>query len=168
MVVLFNHEADAHEAARGLMRSILGQGEAGGGADPVACDWNGDYLDAANGLLLGVKVDGAALNTHYGTSPERLHVGANGTASSSSMTLSRDGNAIQLARLGENLKAVATRIAGRLPRHHSERKRSFRPVRGPSGHGAYACHSSGGRRRVRPVLPAVDGRASAGSMDDPG
>lgn len=112
VVVLFNHQANAHEAARGLMQSILGQGEAGSGVDPVASDWNGDYLDAANGLLLGIEVDGAALNTHYGTSPERIHVGANGIASSSSMTLSRDGNAIQLVRPGENLKAVATRIAG--------------------------------------------------------
>ena len=113
VVVLLNHEGDAHEAARQLMRAALGHGELPVPAGPADPAWNGHYLDKANGLLLGVKSDGAALDAHYATSSERLHVDANGAmATSPTMALARDGDTIRLTRPGENLDASAVRVTG--------------------------------------------------------
>jgi len=110
VVVLFNHEADSHEAARLLLRAALGHEEtpaAAGTADP---GWNGHYLDKANGLLLSVRTDGAMLDAHYATSCERLRLESENAASAASMTLVRDGDTIRLDRPGENLGASVVRL----------------------------------------------------------
>ena len=111
VVVLLNHEADAHAAARMLLRAALGHDETPapvGIADP---SWNGRYLDKANGLLLSIKANGGTVDARYATSPERLNLAANGTAGSPSMTLARDGDAIRINRPRENLSSTAIRIA---------------------------------------------------------
>ncbi|MBN9073351.1 MAG: D-aminopeptidase [Rhizobiales bacterium] len=111
VVVLLNHEADSHEAARMLLRAALGHGETpapAGVADPA---WNGHYLDKANGLLLSVTADGAMLDVRYAHAPERLRLRSEGTAEAPSMTLARDGDAIRLRRPSENLSASAVRVA---------------------------------------------------------
>lgn len=110
VVVLLNHEADSHEAARMLLRAALGHDETPASAGPADPAWNGHYLDKANGLLLSVKADGAMLDAHYATSSERLRLNSENTAEAPSMTLARDGEAIRLNRLGENLSASAVRV----------------------------------------------------------
>ncbi len=112
VVVLLNHEADSHEAARMLLRAALGHDETPASADTADEGWNGHYLDRANGLLLGVKADGAMLDAHYATSSERLRLNSKNTAEAPSMTLARDGDAIRLNRPGENLSASAVRVTG--------------------------------------------------------
>jgi D-aminopeptidase len=111
-VVLLNHEADAHAAARMLLSAALGH-EAEepapvGIADPA---WNGRYLDKANGLLLSIKANGGTVDARYVTSSERLRLEPNGTAGSPSMMLARDGDTIRINRPGENLCSTAVRIA---------------------------------------------------------
>lgn len=112
VVVLLNHEADSHEAARMLLRAALGHDDAPAStitADPA---WNGHYLDKANGLLLSVKADGSTLDAHYATSPERLRLTSNDAAEAATLMLARDGDAIRLSRPGENLSASAVRVTG--------------------------------------------------------
>ena len=54
MVVLFNHEGDAHAAALSVMRAALGdEGEPAGA--PVEAGWAGAYLDPATDLVLRVE-----------------------------------------------------------------------------------------------------------------
>lgn len=112
VVVLLNHEADAHEAARVLLRAALGREEEPGATGPADAAWNGRYLDKANGLLLTVAVQDETLEAHYATSPDRLSPDAGGAAGSASMRLERDGDTIRLSRPGENLNAVAVRVTG--------------------------------------------------------
>lgn len=112
VVVLFNHEADAHGAAYEVMRAALGQSEPPAGGRPADPDWNGIYLDEANGLRLAVSAAGEGLDVRYVSSPERLAIGADGDATSSSMRLERDGDTLLVTRPGENLKAKAVRVGG--------------------------------------------------------
>lgn len=112
-VVMLNHEADAHEAARMLMRAALGvEGEAPAPAGRADAEWNGSYLDEANGLLLTIEADGGTLVARYAGSAERLRIAADGTAGSSSMRLAREGDTVRLSRPGDNIAANATRVAG--------------------------------------------------------
>src|SRR5690606_13167906 len=65
VVVLLNHEADAHEAGRVILRAALGKAEDPAPAEPADRAWNGHYLDKANGLLLTVAAGDEALEAHY-------------------------------------------------------------------------------------------------------
>jgi len=112
VVVMFNHEADAHLAAQTLMKAALGvRDETAKGARPEA-GWAGVYMEPASGLVLTVKTRDDHLSASFAGSPERLVVGADGVARSSAMVLERDGDAIRIERPGENLKSVAVRISG--------------------------------------------------------
>lgn len=112
VVVLLNHEADSHEAARALLCAALGQNQTVPSALPVDPVWTGNYLDKANGLLLSVTADGKTLDARYAHSTERLHIVSEGTAEAPSMKMRRDGDVIRLNRPTENLSASATRITG--------------------------------------------------------
>jgi D-aminopeptidase len=112
VVVLLNHEADAHEAARALLRAALGREEEPAAIDPADRAWNGRYLDKANGLLLTVATEDEALKARYATSSDRLLPQAGDAAGSASMRLERNGDVVRLMRPGENLNAVAVRVAG--------------------------------------------------------
>jgi D-aminopeptidase len=112
VVVLFNHEADAHEAAYVLMRAALGQPERSTAVQAVEPDWKGSYLDKENGLLLDISVGDGRLDTRYATSSETLDVDMGNTASSPLMNLARDGDIITLDRPRENLISVAGRVTG--------------------------------------------------------
>ncbi|CAH2407494.1 D-aminopeptidase [Mesorhizobium escarrei] len=112
VVVLLNHEADAHGAARMVLRAVLGHDEIPASDHPADPTWNGHYLDKTNGLLLSVKMDGAMLDAHYATASDRLRLNSKNSAEAPSMTLTRDGDAVRLNRAGENLSAHAVRVTG--------------------------------------------------------
>jgi D-aminopeptidase len=113
VVVMFNHQADAHEAARLVMEAAMGQGAPQTiDAGTARRDWSGHYLDRANGLVLSVSADRNPIDVRYATSPERLSVGKDGVARSSSASLSFNGGVATLDRPGENLQATAIRLAG--------------------------------------------------------
>jgi D-aminopeptidase len=115
VVVMFNHQADAHDAARLVMEAALGQeAREPAGMGTASPGWSGHYLDRDNGLVLSVCADRNPIDVRYATSPERLSAGQDGVARSSSMSLSFDGLTVALDRPGENLQAIATRL---LPDH---------------------------------------------------
>jgi D-aminopeptidase len=112
VVVMFNHEADAHAAALFVMRAALGRPAApvrGVPADPA---WNGAYLEPSSGLLLDVSTHGNAVLARFAGGTEVLSVGEDGVARSRGMTLARDDDGLRLDRPGDNLRGLASRLAG--------------------------------------------------------
>lgn len=110
VVVMFNHEADAHGAALAVLRAALGRPETPPGKTRPAPEWNGNYLEPTTGLLLRVSTVHDGLKARFATAADVLSVGPDGAARSAAMTLSREGDAIRMERPGENLFTVATRI----------------------------------------------------------
>ena len=111
VVVMFNHEADAHAAAVGLVRAALGQAEPGQGAAPGE-GWSGWYLDRETELLLRVEGQGDRLVARFGMGPEELMPGPDGVARGAEMALSRSGDGLRVERPGENLRTEAVRVGG--------------------------------------------------------
>ena len=112
VVVLFNHEGDAHGAAVGIAKAALG----GSGEDPrseaVGPGWAGAWMDSATDLVLRVEPGHGGLCGRYATAPDRLLIDADGVARCADMTLARDGDAIRMERPGENLRTTAARLGG--------------------------------------------------------
>ena len=113
VVVMFNHQADAHGAAVSLVKAALGDAEqpvARGKVDPA---WAGHYIDPETDLLLTVQPGcGSRLQLRFATSPETLTMGEDGIARSASTTLRLDGDTLLMERPGENLRVTATRLSG--------------------------------------------------------
>lgn len=113
VVVMFNHQGDAHDAAMTVMKAALGHQDtpvASGGVDPA---WAGQYIDPATDLLVSIKpVCNGRLQVRFATSPETVTVGADGIARSASLTLRRDGHTLLMERPGENLRVTARRLSG--------------------------------------------------------
>lgn len=110
VVVMFNHEGDAHGTATAVLRAALGRPEKKAEAARPKPEWNGNYLEPSTGLLLRISSRGDGLTTRFATSPEELTVDADGVACGASMTLVQDGDSIRMERPGENLRAIARRI----------------------------------------------------------
>ncbi|OCP00483.1 MULTISPECIES: D-aminopeptidase [unclassified Ensifer] len=113
VVVMFNHEADAHAAATALMKVALGHSD----ADIKPGTWEtrsfGSYLDSETGLALVASPLGSSrLALHFATSPETLAIGADGVARSPAATLARDGATLSMERTRENLAVSAERVSG--------------------------------------------------------
>lgn len=113
VVVMFNHEADAHAAATTLMKIALGHEDpetASGSWDPQ--DF-GSYLDPETGLALVTRsLRPAQIELRFATAPESLAVGADGSARSAAVTLSIKDAALRMERQRENLAVSAGRISG--------------------------------------------------------
>lgn len=114
VVVMFNHEADAHAAANMVLKAALGQTETKPSPVAIEPEWVGDYFDPQTGLVLSLAVKNTAtgsLEARYATSAETLDLETSDTARNASMTLVRDGNTIRLERPGENLRSSLSRIS---------------------------------------------------------
>lgn len=113
VVVMFNHEADAHAAAVFLMRAALGRPAAAPAGDtPADRSWTGAYLEPSSGLMLDVTAHGGAILARFAGGTEVLAFGPDNVARSAGMTLSRDGDGLGIDRPGDNLRGVAARLAG--------------------------------------------------------
>ncbi|MDQ0473277.1 D-aminopeptidase [Labrys wisconsinensis] len=113
VVVLFNHAAEAREAALHLMRAALGQELASAPAAGLDAAWAGAYHDEATGLLLDLAAAGGGrLSARFATGADLLRSGPDGTAASPSMTLRRDGDIIDMERPGDNLRTRLYRVEG--------------------------------------------------------
>lgn len=110
VVVMFNHEADAHAATNAVLRAALGRPDTPVDKRRPGPEWAGSYVDPSTGLLLRISTVHDGLRARFATAAETLAVGADGVARSASMTLVRDGDAIGMQRPGENLVTVATRV----------------------------------------------------------
>lgn len=112
VVVMFNHEADAHVAAQVLMKAALGVPDTKAAGVKPDAGWTGKYMEPATGLVLDVEARDDHLTSSLAGSPERLALGEDGVARAWSTVLERDDDALRIERPGENLKSVAIRISG--------------------------------------------------------
>jgi len=175
VVVMFNHEADAHGAALSLMRAALGKPDVSPKAVAADPAWAGSYLEPVSGLGLTVTVHGSRVKASLGGGAEVLPFGEGGIASSSGMTLTREGEGLRIDRPGDNLTGVAQRLEG-VPRadiagrYWSEETESLLEIE-PSGR-AFAGRFDGflGRgpmHAIHPVAGDVWKLATPRSMDAP-
>lgn len=112
VVVMFNHEGDAHGAALGLMRAALGRPEVAPKAVAADPAWAGNYLEPVSGLGLTVSVHGSRVKASLGGGAEVLAFGEDGIARSAGMTLTRVDGGLAIDRPADNLRGVAARIEG--------------------------------------------------------
>lgn len=108
VVVLFNHEANAHGAATWLLETALGITT----PPPLPPQgWNGLWLDQANGLIARTTQDATGLSLRYGTTSARLTMAADGSATANGLTLRRTDGTLHMERLTENLTVTAQPLA---------------------------------------------------------
>ncbi|MBU1174715.1 MAG: D-aminopeptidase [Alphaproteobacteria bacterium] len=161
VVVLFNHEASAHDAALRLMRAALGlppDAEPEGAADP---GWAGNYLDPETGLLWMLAPDRTGLSSWFTAEPEHLCIDAADTARSPAVTLRRRSGEFDYERWRENLRGTARRVTGRprpdiAGRYHARELDAHFEI-GASG-GALFGYFEGflGRGDIIPIYPVAD------------
>ena len=113
VVVMFNHEGDAHAAAVALMKIALGHED----NETTSGSWDakgtGNYLDAETGLALVTRPSGSSrVELQFATSPESLSVSADGSARSAAVTLTAQGASLRMERPRENLTVSADRVSG--------------------------------------------------------
>jgi D-aminopeptidase len=117
VVVLFNHQANAREAAFDVLRGALRQKQR---AKPdVAYDesWSGSYHDPETDLLLDLTAGrkSGQVSARFTTDAEMLDLVDENEAASDGMKLRREGNALHVTRLVDNLSAIMTRVTGARP-----------------------------------------------------
>lgn len=175
VVVMLNHEGEAHGTATAILRAALGRPERKAELARPEPDWNGNYLEPSTGLLLRIAANADGLRAWFATSPEDLSVDADGVAHCTAMTLTRDGDVIRMERPGENLRAIAHRIpdglrddiAGRFV--SEELDASFEIVSaGGAWYGAFAGFlGEGAMHPIHPVGKDVWRLSCRRSMDAP-
>uniref|UniRef100_UPI0035B07463 D-aminopeptidase n=1 Tax=Paenirhodobacter enshiensis TaxID=1105367 RepID=UPI0035B07463 len=99
VVVMLNHEGDAHGAAVALARAALGV------AEPVAPllpeGWDGIWLDRERGMVARIVSGRRSATLHYATRPLSMQFDGEGL-SAPGTTIRRDGTALSMALPGEN------------------------------------------------------------------
>jgi D-aminopeptidase len=103
IVVMFNHLADAHDAAVDVLAAVLGEDRPARTATVPPPDWLGAYTEPETGLA--VRVDAAAegkVRLRYGHFPELLDLEADGTAQSPSARLRPGDGGLWMDRTFEN------------------------------------------------------------------
>ncbi|MEI2297040.1 D-aminopeptidase [Ensifer sp. MJa1] len=113
VVVMFNHEADAHAAATALMKVALGHQDPQSASGSWNADSPGTFVDRGTGLALVARLlRPAHVELRFATAPESLVVGEDGTARSAAVTLSAEGATLRMERPRENLSVLAQRVSG--------------------------------------------------------
>ncbi len=107
VVVMFNHEANAHAAATWLLETAL---EVPTSPPLPPKGWDGLWLDPANGLIARTLQDATGVTLRYGTTPARLTMAADGSAVSPGLILRQGPDGLQMQRLTENQTIAATAL----------------------------------------------------------
>lgn len=114
VVVMFNHESSAPEAADKITAAALGIKTAPAKNIAIDPSWCGHYLDEADTKLsLTVSIAGTGkIKARFGTMPEIMELEDETTARSRLMSLTRTSDGIRLERADENLLINMGRIGG--------------------------------------------------------
>ena len=176
VVVLLNHEADAHAAALHLAHAALGlpTSEADATVEP---SWAGDYVVEETGLLLRIETTRDRVMARYAAAPDTLSVDEHGVARSADMTLTPQGSGLHVERPGEDLRSDAVAITGTAEPDTSITGRFRSPETGDtmeivaSGSGLYASFEGllgqGPVHALRPLGPDIWAMSCRRSMDAP-
>lgn len=114
VVVMFNHESSAPEAADKITAAALGIKTESPKNIAIDPSWCGHYLDEADTKLsLTVSIVGPGkIKARFGTMPEIMELEDETTARSRLMTLKRTSDGIRLERADENLLINMGKIGG--------------------------------------------------------
>lgn len=110
VVVMFNHEGSAHDAATNLILAACGLEVP---QTPIpAKGWNGTWLEHDSELLLRVEADALGLSAHFAVGPDVLVAEDDRVARSAKMTLTRANEGLWIDRPLDNLRGMALPISG--------------------------------------------------------
>lgn len=114
IVVMFNHEADAHAAATALMKVALGYRDAEAPAGAWDTEQFGTYLEPETGLALTTRPLGPGrLELRFATAGEVLQIGTDGIARSGAVSLTAQQTGLEMERERENLVTMAQKVTGK-------------------------------------------------------
>jgi D-aminopeptidase len=102
VVVMFNHLADARDAAIDVLAAVLGVDPDPPPEPRRIPDWLGAYIGPDSALSARVDMEGGKVRLRYGHHPDLLRLQANGTATSPAIRLRPDGSGLSMDRLSEN------------------------------------------------------------------
>lgn len=173
VVVMFNHEANAHAAATWLLETALGL------AAPTPAPlqgWDGVWLDRENGLIARTTQDATGITLRYGTTPARLTMAADGSATAPGLSLYRTADHLLMWRAAENLTVTAAalapldwadggQIAGRYWSEELEAEMTIEAQDGIAFAGFSGLLGQGPMERMYPVAPDVWAMPTRRSMD---
>jgi D-aminopeptidase len=113
VIVLFNHLADASDAAMALLAAVLEEARAPAAAEPGRPAWLGAWFDDDTGLAARVDAaSGGQVRLRYGQSPERLVMQPDGSAGDDGTRLRPDGDGLRMDRPQENSRVRLRRLVG--------------------------------------------------------
>ena len=114
IVVMFNHEADAHAAATALMKVALGHRDVATEAGAWDTGQFGTYLEPETGLALTTRPLGPGrVELRFATAGEALQIGTDGIARSGAASLTAQQTGLQMERERENLVTIAKKVIGK-------------------------------------------------------
>jgi D-aminopeptidase len=155
VVVMFNHEASAHDAAVFLMRAVLGQPETKHAS--LQPGWQGQWLCPQTGLIARLVPMGDAVRLHFATSPETLRQGAQGVLVSDEVRIERQGARLRMQRRRDNIDTVLEPLP------------VLEAADGAGIAGRYHCGETGGSLRLEArdgaVFAVFSGRLGEGRME---
>ncbi len=112
VVVMFNHLADAHDAAIDLLGAVLGETRSQPPAVIPDPGWLGAYIEPETGLSVRIEPDtGGQVRLRYGHSPEELDLHSDGSAGSDDDTrLRQSTGGLWMDRPRENQSSCLRRL----------------------------------------------------------
>jgi D-aminopeptidase len=174
VVVLFNHMADAHDAAVDLFAAALGEDRPAKAAAIPSPDWLGAYLEPETGLA--VRLEAAPegqVAVRYGHPPQLLDLKADGAESDDGTRLQIREDGLWLDRPRENLSTrlqpcagePARAIAGRYHCHELDADLTVADA-GGAFYGAFSGFLGQGRmEQLEPIGPDVWALPCARALD---
>jgi len=108
VVVMFNHDTSTFTAAAALVDAALGRKSPAETIPPA--DWDGLWLDEAQGLVVHTAADMGKVKLHYGPSPARAMVAPDGVAYGQGFSLRKENGRLLMRRDSENLAVTARRL----------------------------------------------------------
>lgn len=155
VVVMFNHEASAHDAAAFLMRAALGQPE------PVRQvpepGWEGQWLCPTTGLIARLEPEAEGVKLHFATGTEVLRQQEPGVLASEETRVERQGDGLRMRRRRDNLDTLLQPLP------------VVETADGGAIAGEYRCDETGGTLRLEArdgaVFALFTGRLGQGRME---
>ena len=105
VVVMFNHEADAHGAVQDLIEAAMGHKPAA--EAPIPDGWDGQWI-GPNGLLTRLESGRTHADLHHAGGADRLVLAADGTLVAPGVVLARGPQGVTMTRSDDNTQATLT------------------------------------------------------------
>ncbi len=113
VVVLFNHSADARQAAVDLVHAALGHAPPGPQAAVATSDWTGIFQEPETGLLARLTATKPnQVQLRYGQSPERLEPTGPDQLAGDATRMRRNGDALWMDRTTDGQSSQLTPVVG--------------------------------------------------------